>query len=127
MNDRVLNEKESLEPVSYTHRGVAQVTTVYFAKVHVVLLGCLAQEAVQQLVGIAAPQVYVAAGVSAFQPLYLHFAAEISCRYVHFPVEMCIRDSTDTARFILHKDLCFTDGIILYFRSIRNDDLCLRL
>ena len=34
---------------------------------------------------------------------------------------------TDTARFILHKDLCFTDGIILYFRSIRNDDLCLRL
>ena len=72
--------------VCFAGNGVAQVTTVYFAKVHVVLLGCLAQEAVQQLVGIAAPQVYVAAGVSAFQPLYLHFAAEIPCRYVHFPV-----------------------------------------
>ena len=54
--------------VCFAGNGVAQVTAVYFAKVHVVLLGCLAQEAVQQLVGIAAPQVYVAAGVSAFQP-----------------------------------------------------------
>ena len=42
--------------VCFAGNGVAQVTTVYFAKVHVVLLGCLAQEAVQQLVALPRPR-----------------------------------------------------------------------
>ena len=64
--------------------GVAQVSSLNFAQIEVVLGSSLAEEAVQNLVGIAQSQVDVATRVSAFQSFHLNLAAEVSGRDIGF-------------------------------------------
>ena len=51
--------------VCFASDGIAQITTIDFAQVHIILLESLAQEAVQYLIGIAKSHVDISTGMSA--------------------------------------------------------------